>query len=530
MFLAVSAKGRADVRHAVKEARDAARAAFPVPWESVTAEEWRAPDDQSALLAWSNEPAEVLGPRGGGAEGVSGLQGCSASFRAFPEGLEASTSLVPANPVFYAETPDLHVVGNRALLVHLVANGGVDYDVLALQSMVRQGYFLSDETPFTGVRALPPAATLTVRDGRRHLTTQPLPSGDSRTGIKDLAAALLAALEPLRATTDPVRLTLTGGRDSRLIAAMLHAAEIPFTAATYGTERDPDVIIARKVARRLGVEHQVVSQAREGAVTVAHPLDRARDVLRVCEGMTSVYENVVPYAPFSARAAMGGQSGEILRGGYLSGMGAIGPAEVRRKVDALFLASSKVFTPLANAHAAGLAAAWQGEEPGVLDHLYLRFRTGRWHAAARAGMLRRGTQVQPYLDSRVAGIALAMDPAWRWSEQPVHDLIAEFSPALARIPLQGKPWRFRGRRWWQRSPAVAGPVWNWRAQPEATELLHGAILGSAALGRIVDLERVRLGSLGPNLLWNLYTVATLLAEDLTTPAQPGGPPMRFHEV
>lgn len=518
MFVAVCAKGRGDVRHAVKEARDAARAAFPVPWDTVTAEEWRDPLDRSALLAWSNEPEHVLGPRGGRAGG--------ARFDASPGGLEASTALVPADPVYYAETDDLHVVGNRALLVHLVAAGRVDYDVLALQSMARAGYFLSDETPFTGVRALPPSSTLTVRDGVRRISTAELPSGSRRTGTDELAAALLAALDPLRSTPEPVRLTLTGGRDSRLIAAMLHAAGIPFTATTYGTEGDPDVVIARKVARQLGVEHQVISQAREGRITVAHPLDRAREVLRVCEGMTSAYENVVPYAPFSAKPAMGGQAGEILRGGYLSGMASIDGTAVSRKLDALFLASSAVFSPEANEHAAALAEPWRTGDPRVLDHLYVRYRTGRWHAAARAGALRRGTQVQPYLDAAVAGLALGMDPAWRWTERPVHDLIALLCPPLAGIPLQGKPWRFARRRWWHRPPAPDPPVWNWRAQ--AADLLRGTVLTSAGLGRIVDLDRIRQA--GPTLLWHLYTVAVLLDEDLTAPARPGGPPMSFHEV
>lgn len=522
VFVAVAAKARADVRHAVKEARDAARAAFPVPWDTVTPGEWRGPEDRSALLAWSNEGADALGPRGGGAEGVSG----AAVFKASPDGIEAATSLVPADPVYYAETDDLHVVGNRALLVHLVAHGRVEYDVLALQSMARQGYFLSEEAPFTGVRALPPDSTLQVSHGIRRITTKDLPSGDSRTGVEDLASALLDALAPLRATPEPVRLTLTGGRDSRLIAAMLHAADIPFTAATYGTDRDPDVVIARKVAKRLGIDHQVISQAREGSVTVPHPLDRARNVVRVCEGMTSAYENVVPYAPFTSKPAMGGQAGEILRGGYLSGMASLSSAAVTRKVNALFLGSSALFTAEANEHAASLAAPWLNDDPRTLDHLYVRYRTGRWHAAARAGALRRGTQVQPYLDATVARLALATDPAWRWSERPVHDLIAHFSPALARIPLQGKPWRFAKRRWWHRKPAPDAPVWNWRL--DAADLLYATVRNSAPLTRIVNMDR--LSDAGPTTLWHLYTTAVLLAEDLTTPPQPGGPPMSFHGV
>ncbi|MFI6926397.1 hypothetical protein ACIBIZ_41125 [Nonomuraea spiralis] len=69
------------------------------------------------------------------------------------------------------------MVGSGALLVHLVAQpvDRVDHDLLALQTMVRQGFFLSDETPYKGVSALRPSSRITVRDGVRTITGTPLP-------------------------------------------------------------------------------------------------------------------------------------------------------------------------------------------------------------------------------------------------------------------------------------------------------------------------------------------------------------------
>ncbi|WP_185844946.1 asparagine synthase-related protein [Nonomuraea sp. WAC 01424] len=202
--------------------------------------------------------------------------------------------------MFHAETPDLYVVGSRALLVHLVAQpvDRVDHDLLALQTMVRQGFFLSDETPYKGVSALRPSSRITVRDGVRTITGTPLPEAApapatgraKRAAIGEPANALLANVAPLRDLDEPVNLALTGGRDTRILAALLHAARVPFRVTTNGLDSHPDVIIAREIAARLKVEHTVIAPpqtAEKDAVLVEHPLSRAWKTLRTCEGMTS---------------------------------------------------------------------------------------------------------------------------------------------------------------------------------------------------------------------------------------------------
>ncbi|MGV9305967.1 asparagine synthase-related protein [Nonomuraea sp. NPDC003727] len=550
VFLVVAGKPhqREAVRQAVQRAKDAIGAAFPVRPERVRAAEWQASHGGVHLLAWTNEPdwAPIATPDGVTAVAghhpgdprtldgpAAGEPGCFALFRAGEHGFSASTSLAPADPVYYAQTGDLHVAGNRALLVRLAAFGEVRHDVPALQSVARQGYFLSEETPYAGVRSLPPASLL-VAGERLTVTTDPLPEGESRTGTQRVAAGMLAAVEPLLQTPDPVRLTLTGGRDSRLVAALLHAAGIPFHAVTSGFDDHPDVVVARQVAAALGIEHEVQapSLTPRSELRVAHPADRVQNVLRVCEGMLSAYENITGDGPYSRRPSLGGHNGEILRGGYLSGMEEATPEAVRRRTQSLFLAHRALFTDAANAHAEELA--WRSDTLHVPDHLYLRFRVGRWHAASRAAMLRRGTPVQPFLDNRVVAAALALDPGFRRSERLVHKLIKMFAPALAAVPLEGGQWRFRseGRlaRLWsraQRLPSRQAKPWNWRAEPgeEIARELERTITSSSGLGQIVRLDKVPALFEGGRLtkaplVWHLYTVASLLATDPTRPLPP----------
>ncbi|MEV5411981.1 asparagine synthase-related protein [Thermopolyspora sp. NPDC052614] len=597
VYLAVAAKHpRADLAKAVSAAKAVMDQVFPVPMETVTGTSWVGPD--TALLAWSNEGDVTDRPPlldrtenralgicgnisfkadvGGLAEAASLLDkaqstaGCFSAFKAERGRVQGVTSSTRACPVFYAENSDFHVIGSRALHVHLVANKGrIQSDEIALQTMIRQGYFLSDETPYSGVSALPPSAAIRIDEGRRTITEIPLPVAAPmpsskrarRAAIAEVADALIAAVEPLRSAPEPVNLALTGGRDSRLMAALLHAAGIPFRATTNGFDTAPDVVIARLIARKLRIDHTVIppeQTERKDAVVIPHPLERTYEVLRTCEGMTSAYESIVEYLPYSRKPTMSGQSGEILRGGFLYSQGQTTDKAMKRRVNDFFLKQEDLFTDDANAHARELARPWlaRAEENAweVLDHMYVVYRVGRWHASARAGSLRRGDAVQPFLDNRFVARALTLDQRWRHSEQVVYELIRHFAPGLEKIQLEGTPWRFsmteqkpRGIWPWSNkgndkgkapktgspSPKKAGAAWNWRTSPGPvlSALLRDYVLERAdLLSRLVRPEQLKAVFAAPSvaqpaLAWNLYTVAALLSD-----TYPGPPPAELEPV
>lgn len=585
VFLGMAVKrAGVDIGQSLSLARSLLGDVFPVPLETVDAAEWAGRG--AALLAWSNEEGAdarpsliVRGDHGGLAmsgtlasqrdvrrlihapdlnDVIADLSGCFSAVRVAEGELQAATASTRALSVFYAENEDLHLVGTRALHVHLVANGGkVAWNEVALQTMIRQGYFLSDETPYQGVTALGPSSVIKIKDGRRRIITRPLPPAlpaptsarARRQSIRQLSDALVAAVEPLQAVSEPVNLALTGGRDSRLMAALLHAGRVPFRATTNGLDTHPDVIIAREIAARLRIHHTVIPPVQteaKDAVLVPHPSVRTYEVIRACEGMTSAYESIVDYRPYSTMPTMSGQSGEILRGGFLYSQGQTTGKAMRRRVEDFFLKNEPLFTDEANEHARSLAEPWLrrvSENPWeVLDHLYVTYRVGRWHAAARTGSLRRGDPVQPFLDNRVVIEALSLDQQWRHSEEVVYELISRLAPGLQEIELEGKPWRFQAgeakarRRWWQRKPPVRtstppapkrGNNWNWRTSPgpQLSALLGEFVLERAdALACLVRGDELKAFFSEPvvkqpALAWNLYTVAALL-----TGVFPGKPP------
>jgi hypothetical protein len=552
------------------------------PWRS---SRWSSRDGLTQLLVWSNEPEDdprylpALDSDAEGALGCPGYLGCredarrllAASdvgaaadalpgvfgvFRGRQDGFEAVTTAVRLHPVYHASGGGTEIASNRALLAHIAARAldpssahGLRYDVVAIHSLVRNGYFVSDETPFAGVQALPAHASLVVQRGERRIETRKLPRARSApdTGpgwrargrlMERLVKGLVEAASPLRAFPAPVALSLTGGRDSRLVAAVLHAAGLPFRALTYGFPDHPDVILAARIARLLGVEHSVREPARvaeTGALRVAHPLDRAREIVRATEGMVSAHNNIARLTPFQRAPNTSGFGGEQLRGGFLAGHKEIDPDALRRRVRNLFLGHKDVMTDAANERARADLAPWaklaRRDPLLALDRLYLYYRTGRWSAASRAPAMVGNTSFNLLVDNALNRRALALPLAWRWSERPVHAAISRLAPCLRDVPLTKNRWRYESQppwlfraRWRARAPVAVDPTgsgFDWRNAlgPELLAPFREEILdGPAALFDLVQRARVEqlLASEHPTkaesiFLWNVYTAAVLLS-------------------
>ncbi|MFI0369397.1 asparagine synthase-related protein [Actinomadura sp. 1N219] len=594
VYLALSARrGRERLAPLLFEAAHrAVGEAFPVPADVVTSASWTAPGGGAALLGWSNEPEHELLPgiltgRPGRVLGYCGyltdpghdadallakddlgdvtaeLGGVFAAFRAGDEGVTAATAIARVCPVYHAETRGVRIAGSRALLVHLVARAletgladpSVDLAVEALHPLVRHGFFTNDDTPFRGVTALPAATVFEAAPGEptviRRLPaprTEPAPreaAGRAR-AVRPLAESLAAAAEPLARHREAVSLSLSGGRDSRLMAAALSAAGVPFSASTHGFADEPDVLLGGRVAAALGVEHRVsltVPEPSRDTVAVQHPLRRAHHVVRMCEGMNSAYEQVNSYRRYSLVPQASGSGGETFRGGFLYDQDDISNDGLLARVRLIFRAAEPIMTPAANALAAAEHARWtdRAERDGfdVLDKLYLFYRTGRWIVGSHSAVLMNSPYYHPFFDNRVIRDVLALPASWRRSEEPFFLLLRELAPALVQIPPEGRRWRFdrerrpllAGRRAW-RTRAALPPrgrtaSFNWRlSRDEAFRRIFTEQImdGPATLFELVDRQAMAdvladtTGRRWSKQIWHVYTLSVLLSGEWRGPA------------
>ena len=507
-------------------------AVMPIPGSAVIA--WRSPDGRAALLHWGRRPDGPDAAAGGASQAGTTAPGDldaqpaatshagtiwtgSATPGSGRAPVFARTSITRVDPVYLAVVADSVIIADRATWVAWTASRLEAHDPLHVAALLNPGFPLGSATPFTGVSAVSSATTLHLLNGV--LTRLPTPDDGtapppvlaSPGGARAVAEALVAAVSDLVKTGQPVELSLTGGKDSRLVAAALVAAGVPVVGRTHGFADHPDVVVAAEIARRLGIEHIVRTPAAPGQQVDV--LGRIRATVLVADGMVSAFENVGRPDPVASPAiTAGGHGGELLRGGYAETAGRSGPASgvraalaparrAARSAELLRRLTGKHLGLLRRGPAAGYVASlapWSvalARGPlHALDDFYLVNRAGRWSAAARQAYLLRERLVQPLFDDQVVLAARAVPLADRISGALSAAVLAELCPALADVPLAGKP------------PADAAPF-DWRRQ------YGGAI---ASLLRDYTIEHGTVGGL-------FEVVNRSATEKLLTPPHPDRP-------
>jgi hypothetical protein len=518
---------------------------------------WRSPDGCAALLRWG--AAAETGPGGaqetspGGAAGAAGASRAgtiwagAADSRGGCVPLCARTSVTRVDPVYLAEVPGAAIIADRAAWAAWTSSRLDNYDSLHLCALLNPGFPLGSVTPFTDVSAVAGSTTLRLLNGSvtraqgaaaRAARTSPGVSAPGQAarleGARDVAEGLVAAVAPLRDAGSPVELSLTGGKDSRLVAAALVKAGVPVVARTHGFDDHPDVVVAAEIARRLGIEHVVRTPAAPGQRVDV--IARIRATVLVADGMLSAFENVGRPDPAASPAlTAGGHGGELLRGGYAETSGrpagsgglrrAVAPARrAARSAELLRRLTTKHLGLIRRGPAAAYAASLAPWTPRLarhpmqaLDDFYLVNRAGRWSAAARQAYLLRERLVQPLFDDRVVLAARAVPLADRVSGALSAAVLAELSPALADIPLAGKP------------PAGTHSPFDWRRQygDAVTTLLRGYILDLGTTSALFDVvsrpaaEKLLTPPHGDRTsVWALATAACLVSGDYKNAREP----------
>jgi hypothetical protein len=157
----------------------------------------------------------------------------------------------------------------------------------------------------------------------------------------------------------------------------------------------------------------------------------------------------------------------------------------------------------------------------ALDDFYLVNRAGRWSAAARQAYLLRERLVQPLFDDRVILAARAVPLADRVSGALSAAVLAELSPALADVPLAGKPPTPKGQPPAGAAMGAAHYSFDWRRQYGETiaSFLRGYILDLGPTGGLFDVvsrpaaERLLAAQADRTSVWALATLACLLSGD-----------------
>jgi hypothetical protein len=487
--LAISAATRERCAALVSAAASTDLRVMPIPGPPAVA--WQADDGCSALVLWpgSKQPA---------------ARSHAATIWADQGGLHARTGVTRVDPVYRAAVPGAVVVSDRASWAAAVAGRLAEPDPVMAAAFLSLGYPVGAATPFRGVRALRAQQQLTVTAGRAVVTAAQVQGPGTDRSYDAVAAALVDEVRPLGERGVPVELSLTGGKDSRLIAAALTAAQVPFRARTHGFASHPDVIVAAMIARLLGVEHVVTEPrpaAPEQAPDEADVLARLRSAVLVSDGMLSAFENVGRPDPRVTAAPIqtGGHGGELLRGGYATAAWSErrfrGPSRAWSEARGTELFRRMVTRRLGLVRPAAASAYLVSVAPfaaslprgplRALDDFYLANRAGRWSAAARQAYLLREPLVQPFFGDQVVRAARAVPLPDRITDRLHRGVLAALCPELLDLPLAGSGWKSGPRIPPVRATANAGAA---AAGTEAAGT-GAADTGAADAGGTADWRR-----------------------------------------
>jgi len=173
----------------------------------------------------------------------------------------AGHSTPTMEPVYYSETATGLHVGNNPLLVHMASTGmtGPKIDESFYLSAVNAGSAIDGSTPFIGCYRVPPRTMLVNHPATFGTTIREAPRpAYGRYQIatlkqrRDSVSESLIRAGSILKTLPPGENRVSGGKDSRLIAAFLAHEGIPSTPVNQNYPAEVEGQVADKVAQVLG--------------------------------------------------------------------------------------------------------------------------------------------------------------------------------------------------------------------------------------------------------------------------------------
>lgn len=450
------------------------------------------------------------------AEAVWNGIGSFALIGATPDTIVAFTNHHRSEGLFWISTPTTVVVSNSAALLSMMQTGGdPEYSRVGTAAFLMHALPFADATPFLDVRTLDAAARLTS-DSRTDVRIEfdDVPkiedSQDIDQTAEEIARGLTEYAQVLSAGSADVTAAITGGKDSRLVVAALHAAGVDFSTYTNGLPESGEAAVGRQVASALRLPHKLnsprLSKSTSGrSVIRATPEVQAWNTLRSTGGMGNAFTVLGdphrPHVSIAEKTNFGGQGGEIIRGGFsrylpLEELTADGAKKLLVK---LWFNNQDLLSPLAveavNADVRHLFDA-ADRDPVEAPFLgYITNRTGRWLTTMRHGESVLNSHTTLLINNQMVRLLRSLPSNELVGEKIAHAVMSRLAPQVVDLPFFRDRWEFEKNRpnpdykpesWSDRAPYTAHDQpradFNWRTafSPALSEFFRDQIFGQGS--------------------------------------------------
>ena len=396
---------------------------------------------------------------------------CAVRLRRQPVSIELLTDSLGIEQVFVHEAGGTGLISNSAGLIERVI-GSKGLDPLGTSTFLALDYVGADRTLRPAIRTVPAA---------QHWTWAGAGGGWTRRTYWSLAEQALAPDRAVDAgliaevTSDLTRFSaaaaeidgqvnapLTGGRDSRMLAAVLVAGRVPTRFWTKGDTGSQDVAVGRAIAARYGLPHWVANRPTqaEGQLEPTDAIAVGWDALSTefvtqTDGMASLINigNILgqPRRVNRLAVSLAGLSGESARAAdgpsYLSEPGSTA-GRIKAILPMVLMPAPRGLVRkeayrLATEHMGRLIddAAQVGVPVNQLSNVfYIGDRCRRWASLNPRELAQTEDKVLPFLTRAFVSAALAIGADDRWVGALHRGVMRTAVPGMDHDPPFDRPW------------------------------------------------------------------------------------------
>lgn len=466
---------------------------------------------------------------------------------------KAWNNITRVEPIYWSENNDVIVVGNRAILVHLISMNidRPEYNISSFASFLNNGYYADEKTPFEKLNILPVNSKITIQN-QKVTISQIDNTLNNLYSIKpnhefydEITDDYINSFKPLLNHDQQFSLGLTGGKDSRLIVAALNNLGVDLQLFTNGYEDTPDVIVAKNIASILNKEHITRNPSKNNSEFIIEDIGiRAKNMIQNSDGMLFAYEGMSVSNEFNfSKVQLGGQGGELLRGGFAKDL----TIESRKRLEQLFNLRFGRFQKYLNPELSNHYSDFNKEYiqynlrnlsvNDVLNKHYLEFKCGRWSAAGRTGYTSGFFSYAPMFDAKLVRKAQLLETQYGADDSLIYNILMRLEPRLLDIPFAGDRWNFEKFKpyskydtfnWNRKKPIyskTAKGSFNWRKNvlKNLNDEFYEAIFSDPnnKIFDIVDKKQLmnmfenldEKSNINDNFLWSVFTASHLLSNN-----------------
>lgn len=228
--------------------------------------------------------------------------------------------------IYYAQTAEHIFISNRIRFIQIFLGNKAHPDLFALSNITLMGSTLGNDTSINEIKKIPQGSYITVENGNFHLHKKDLffynnpdvseaCKSDFTGFVRKELNVCINKMSAVLKRTDNFSLGLSGGKDSRMMLAMLFQIKDKkdIHIFTNGYDNHPDVVVAKMIAKHYNLHHTVNTPKAPTELSVREILEKLMGSVFQTDGMIGLFDAKGNRASSPCNLTLSGHINELFR-------------------------------------------------------------------------------------------------------------------------------------------------------------------------------------------------------------------------